>query len=422
MHSTIRLNHNLLAIEADHTVHVMVELTAPEAPDHGDRPPLKLALVIDRSGSMAGDKLETTKACAAYLVRRMAATDELAIVAYDDQVDLVAGLAPVDVERLLPAISAIRPGGSTNLSGGWLKGLELLRGSGTAEVTESTRRVLLLTDGQANVGVQDPGSLAGMAVTARGDGVGTTTIGFGGDFAEGLLTAMSDAGGGNAHFAATPDAAPAIFAEEFEGLASVVAQNLSIEIRPADDVEVVEFLNQYPATPVAGGIQFALGDAYGGERRAVLFTMYVPALRDLGPAKVADVVLRYVSVGAQIEAHELSIPVVVNVANAVEAAQAETDHMVVEQVVVLKAAKARDEARRLSDAGDFAGGREVLQASAAELRLTAEGSSRADELLAEAALLDDTRALLAASTYDGFTQKRLHYEAHKSRRKRDPRP
>lgn len=420
MQPTVRLNHNLLAVESEHTVHAMVELTAPEAPDHGQRPGLKLALVIDRSGSMAGDKLAVTKACAAYLVRRLDPSDELAVVTYDDAVDLVVPLGPVHSDDLLPAIAAIGPGGSTNLSGGWLKGLEVLKVSGNASVDATTRRVLLLTDGQANAGITDPSALVSMATSARGTGVGTTTIGFGDHFAEELLTAMGDAGGGNAHFASTPDAAPAIFAEEFEGLASVVAQNVSIEIRPSDDVALVEVLNRYPATSVAGGVQLALGDAYGGERRSVVFALHVPALAELGMAKVADVVLRYVAVGDQIAAHELTLPLMVNVVSPAEAASAQADHAVVEEVVVLEAAKARDEARRLADDGDFAGGQRLLRASAQQLRLSAAGSAQADELLAEAATLDDTGGLLASSSYDATTRKRLHYDSHRTRRRREP--
>ena len=425
MRPTIRLNHNLLAVEDDHTVHVMVELAAPEAPQDTKRPPLKLALVIDRSGSMAGAKLATTKACAAYLVRRLSPTDELAVVAYDDQVDLVAPLAPVHGDSLLAAIDAIGPGGSTNLSGGWLKGLEVLRspapnldGRDDAVAPPATRRVLLLTDGQANAGVTAPGALVGMATTARAEGIGTTTIGFGDDFEEAVLTAMGDAGGGNAHFAPTPEAAPAIFAEEFEGLASVVAQNVSVEIRPGDDVVLVEVLNQYPAVPVSGGLQLALGDSYGGERRAVVFALHLPAVAELGVAKVADVVLRYVSIGDEIAAHEVTLPVVVNVVTAEEAAQAEADHAVVDEVLVLKTAKARDEARRLADAGDFDGGQSLLRASAAELRLSAPNSLKAAELLAEADLLEDVSGAMAAPSYDASTQKRLHYESHRTRRKR----
>lgn len=422
MRPTIRLNHSLLAVESDHTVHVMVELAAPEAPEDTDRARLKLALVIDRSGSMGGPKLATTKACAAYLVRRLASSDELAVVAYDDQVDLVAPLAPVDGDALVAAIDAVYPRGSTNLSGGWLKGMEVLRGpayDGDGAGRPATRRVLLLTDGQANAGVTDPGALVGMVTTARAEGVGTTTIGFGDDFAEALLTAMADAGGGNAHFAPTPEQAPAIFAEEFEGLASVVAQNVSVEIRPGDDVVLVEVLNRYPTVTVAGGVQLALGDSYGGERRVVVFSLHLPAVADLGVAKVADVVLRYVSIGDQIAAHEVTLPVMVNVVTAEDAAQAEADHAVVDEVLVLKTAKARDEARRLADDGDFEVGRSLLQALATELRLGAPTSSKAAELLAEADLLDDVGSAIARSSYDASTQKRLHYDAHRVRRKRD---
>ncbi len=411
---TVRLEHNLLAVETDHTVHVLVELEAPTAPASGKRPPLRLALVIDRSGSMAGDKLEATKACASYLVRRLAVGDELAVIAYDNRVDLIAPLAAVRTEWLLAVIGLIRPGGSTNLSGGWLKALSVLQRA-QAGAGDTTRRILLLTDGQANVGITDPASLVGMATTARGEGVGTTTIGFGADFEEVLLTGMADSGGGNAHFAPTPDAAPGIFAEEFDGLANLVAQNVSVEIRPEGTATLLSVLNLYRATLETDGKELALGDAYAGERRSVVFALHVPGVAELGVAKVADVVLRYIGLGDQITAHEITVPVVVNVVSADEAAQAERDHGVVEEVVVLKAAQARDEARSLADDGDFGAGRAILSASADELRRVAGGSAKPDELLAEADLLDTTSVSLTADTHDAMNSKRMHYDSHRTR-------
>jgi Ca-activated chloride channel family protein len=219
-----------------------------------------------------------------------------------------------------------------------------------------------------------------------------------------------------------PEAAPGIFAEEFEGLASVVAQNVSVEIRPGADIVLVEVLNQYPSQAVAGGVQLTLGDSYGGERRVVVFALHVPAVAELGVAKVADVVLRYVGIGAEIAVHEVTVPVVVNVVTAEEAAQAEADHAVVDEVLVLKAAKARDEARRLADEGDFEGGRSLLRSLAAELRGRASRSPKAAELLAEADLLDEVGDAVAPSSYDASTRKRLHYDAHRARRKRDGGP
>jgi hypothetical protein len=101
-----------------------------------------------------------------------------------------------------------------------------------------------------------------------------TTIGFGKDFDEDLLTAMADAGRGNAHYAPTPDAAPAIFTSEFEGLMSLVTQNVSVEIRMSDDVAFLGLLNEFPTVAVPGGVQVQLGDAYGDERRRIVFQLH----------------------------------------------------------------------------------------------------------------------------------------------------
>ena len=404
MQAQIKLDHQLLAVEGEHDVHAMLELTLPQADGAVARPPLRLALVLDRSGSMSGHKLAVAKRCAAWLVSRLRPVDELALVSYDDEVRLITPLAPVQEGPLRAAIAALRPGGSTNLSGGWLRGLEQLRGAGG--------KILLLTDGIANVGITDGGALAELARTGSREGVGTTTIGFGADFDEELLTALADAGGGNAHWAATPDEAPAIFSSELEGLTSVAAQNVSVELRPGPHVEVLGVLNEYPQVPVAGGIQLELGDAYAGETRRIVFALHVPHLAALGPASVAELVLRWVSVGEQIAQHELSVPVLVNAVSAEEAAAIAPNPEVSEQVLVLKAARARDEAIRLADQGENEQALRVISEVSRELRLNG-----LDE---EAGALEQNLPLLDADAYSASpaNRKRLHYESHQRRRRR----
>lgn len=410
----LRIDHQLVAVQEEATVHAMVQLRAPEAPASAERAPLSLAVVIDRSGSMDGDRLASAKACVRHLAKRLAPTDELALVAYDDQVNLVLPLMPVDEPTVRAAVDSIYAGNTTNLSGGWLKGLETLR----AASPDRLRRVLLLTDGQANVGITEPGVLTKITKEANEQGISTTTIGFGADFDEHLLTSMSDAGGGGAHFAATPDAGPGIFATEFEGLVSVVAQNVSVEIRrQSEEVAVVAVLNEYPMVFTDEAVQVEIGDAYGGEERAVVFQLHVPALESLGVAKVADVVLRYVSVGDQIQAHEVTVPLVVNVATKEEAAAAALDHQVVDEVLVLKAAKARDEARKRFDAGDFDGGHHALRTTAALLR-SAPPSSRTKELRDEADELEKLAGDMNEPTYSPMDAKTLHYSARTRRRGR----
>jgi Ca-activated chloride channel family protein len=387
----------------------MLELAAPEAPAASKRRPMRLALVLDRSGSMRGEKLAVAKRCAAWLAERLQAADEMALVAYDDRVRVLAPLGSAGGEALGHAIAGIAPGGSTNLSGGWLKALEQLRGA----PADGPRKILLLTDGIANVGVTEPAALVAMAASARDVGVGTSTIGFGDDFREELLQAMADAGGGNYHYAPSPDAAPGIFAEELDGLARVVAQNISVLIRPREHVRFVGVLNDFPSAAGPGGVQVELPDAYGGERRRVVFRLHVPRLGELGAVPVADLVVRYVAVGADIAAHEVTIPVVVNAVSAAEAAAAAPDAEVRDEVLVLKAARAREEAIRLADAGDHHGAQLTLRSVADDLRVIG--------LTAEAAELEEAGPLLAPASYSPALRKQLHFQAGARKRRRRPR-
>jgi Ca-activated chloride channel family protein len=208
--------------------------------------------------------------------------------------------------------------------------------------------------------------------------------------------------------APTADAAPAIFAQEFEGLTRLVAQNVSVEIRPEPDVEVLSVLNEYPQVPVAGGVQVALGDAYGGDRRRVVLALHVPRLAELGVARIAELVVRYVSVGDEVAEHTLTVPVAVNLVSADEAAASSPDLEVTEEVLVLKAARARDDAIRLADAGDFDEAQRTLAKT--ERHLRAAGMN------AEADALDAQR--LSAKHYGAIARKQLRYESAARRRKR----
>jgi Ca-activated chloride channel family protein len=241
--------------------------------------------------------------------------------------------------------------------------------------------------------------------------VGTTTIGFGDHFDEDLLTAMADAGRGNAHYAPTPEAAPGIFAQEFEDLVSLVAQNVSVEIRPTADVEVLGVLNAFSIVPVPGGLQVELGDAYADEERRVVFELHVPSLASLGVRTVAEVVLRYTSIGEEIAQHEVTMPLVVNLVSADEAAAAGADAEVTEEVVILRSARAQQEARELADRGEFDQARKVLSEAAEDLRAIAPRSKKADELLEQAEMLDTSASMAAPESYSAAVRKRMRNES-----------
>lgn len=363
MDAKLRLDHSLVAIEADGVVHGLLELRAPVAEVDADSPSLAIALVIDRSGSMGGEKLEVAKACGRFLADRLAPEDRMAVISYDDTVSLEVG-----PQGSGPAISAalghIHPGGSTNLSGGWLKGVEVLEG-----VTADIRRVVLLTDGLANVGITDRDQLASISAAAAGRGISTTAIGFGADFDEDLLAAMADAGRGHDYFASSPEEAPSIFAEEFTGLAKLTVQNLSIEIRPKLAAMTLALLNEYPLSLMGDGIQATIGDLFGGEERKLVFKLQIPGLADLGNMTVAEAVVRWADISAgTVELHTRTIPIAVNVVSAATASSEAVDSEVTEEVVVLEAAKARAEARRLADRGDLEEAHQLLAEQSEKLK------------------------------------------------------
>jgi Ca-activated chloride channel family protein len=388
MDATVRLEHSVLAVEAEHDLHAMVELSVPELAEGAGRPPLRVALALDRSGSMAGDKLAMALRCARWLAERLRSVDELALASFDDHVRLLAPLARVDARRVRAALASIGPGGQTNLSGGWLRAL----GELVDAPADGPRKILLLTDGLANQGITSREDLVAMARRARNEGVSTTTIGFGGGFDEDLLRDMADAGGGSTYFAATPDDAPGIFERELEGLTRVAAQNVTLEVRPGPSVEVVGVLNDYPSLRVERGVQVELGDAYAGERRRVVLELRIPHLAALGPCSVAELVVRFTAVGDAIEQRTLTIPVVANAVSAAEAAGVTPDADVREEVLVLRSARARDEAIRLADTGDVQGALFSIARTARELR-AAGMTGAADELASESAELQSYSAM-----------------------------
>ena len=257
---------------------------------------------------------------------------------------------------------------------------------------------------------------------AESTDVGTTTTGFGEDFDEDLLTAMADAGRGGAHYAPTPEAVPAIFEKEFEDLVSLVAQNVSVEIRPTEEVQVLGVLNDFPAVPVPGGLQLQLGDAFAEEGRRVVFELLVPSLAGLGVRTIADVVLRYTALGEQIAQHEVTIPLVVNLVSADEAAAAGPDAEVTEEVVILRSARAQARAREHADRGEFDEAREVLSQAAKDLRRLAPRSATPEELLEQADTLERNVAFLTDERYDLRSRKQMRYHERTTseRRTRPP--
>jgi len=408
MKPTITMDHALLAVHTGRSVHLMVELTAPPAPPQ-QRPPIDLALVIDRSGSMDGAPLRAVTRAVADLIRLAGPDDRIAVVAFDDEVQLILPLdRHPDAAAAGARVRAIEAGGSTNLSAGWLKGFEVLEGN---RRPAALTRVVVLTDGHANAGVTDQAELARLTRAGHQQGISTSCIGFDDGYDETLLGAMAAAGGGADYWCAGPDQAAAVFADEFGRLGTVVAQNCSVELRP-DPALVSGYgvLDEYPSVGVPGGVQLALGDAYGGEQRRLVARLDVCPLPSEGPVTVAEVVVRWVTVAPQVELHTVTIPVTVDVGAGLD--DIPPNPAVVEQVNVLTAAGRREEARQAADRGDCGTAAGLLRSAAALLEGTAVPAAEIAQLLADARRLEQ-------ADWDATSSKRLYARTREisSRRK-----
>ncbi len=204
---------------------LLATLTATEQAGAAPRSPLQVALVIDRSGSMGGDKLDITKAAVAQFIRSLSPDDRIAVVTYDDSVNIVCGLEAPS-EAVARRVEGLEPGGSTDLYGGWVTGAKVVGRGG---------RVILLSDGQANVGrYTEANELSRHAKTSYEKyGVTTTTIGVGRDYDEGLMAGMARTGGGAHYFAHTTASITDAFSQERYSAGSVVLERLTVRCNGA---------------------------------------------------------------------------------------------------------------------------------------------------------------------------------------------
>jgi Ca-activated chloride channel family protein len=359
MKPTVKYGSTLVTKGRENEVEVLLELTAPDAPTT-ERQPLDVVAVIDRSGSMSGDPLQSVLRAVAQLLRLAGPNDRIGVVVFDTNVQTIVPLERhTDVETVAQRVLAVTSGGSTNLSGGWLKAMSILEESGHPE---ALKRIVVLTDGHANVGLRTVETFAPAVVAGRVKGITTSCIGFADGYDEEFLAAVADAGSGNDYWCAGPDQAMQVFADEFNGLAAVVAQNLEVVLTPADTVRKVRVRHDFPVQDFGDRrLQVSLGDSYGGETRKLLVTWKCHPREALGPVDLGEITVKWVSVVGEPVSHSVTIPVAVTVVDdATAVVDPDASPEVLRMADLMRAERARRRARRAADVGDFSGAQAYL--------------------------------------------------------------
>jgi Ca-activated chloride channel family protein len=260
---------------------VQVEIEARKN-DDVRRAPMNLCIVLDRSGSMEGAKIEKARQAAAMAVDKLGDDDIFSLVTYDSDTDLL--IAPEKVggrdhrEDLKARIHRIHPGGSTGLHAGVVLGAKQVR---RFFEKERVNRVILLSDGLANVGPSSTSDLAQLGRELRGDGIAVSTVGLGDDYNEDLMTALAEASNANYYYVKDAEKLPGIFAQELGAARSLIARNVVIRIEAPDGVRLKEIIGQPEIECRDRVAEIKMPELFGSEKRRYL-------VRCLAEGKVAD--------------------------------------------------------------------------------------------------------------------------------------
>ena len=254
-------------LTGDHDGVVMLEVQGRED-GIAHRTPVALALVIDTSGSMAGDKIYQARAAAARLVSQLANGDVLTVVTYGRAASTVVNSEELGADRssVLAAIARISTSGNTCMSCGMDQAYALLSDAPEGHV----RRAVVLSDGQANQGITTADGLATLASRAGDEGAVTATIGLGSDYNEHLMSEVATAGSGAYYFMPDAGAMALILERELNALESTVASDVRITVWADGEARVLA-TNVGEAQATKDGVSLHVRQLAAGEiRRFVL--------------------------------------------------------------------------------------------------------------------------------------------------------
>jgi Ca-activated chloride channel family protein len=239
------------------------------------RKPVNLCVVLDRSGSMSEEsKINYAKAALYALVDQLHQDDIFSLVIYDDVVEVLRSAARVgrDKEEIRSLVEEITPRGSTNLGSGMTEGFhQVEKNTGR----EYINRVILLSDGLANQGIIDPHRLQSIARKQRDHAISLSTIGVGLEYNENLMVGLSENGGGNYYFLESSSNLASVLRKEFDRLADVMAQNVTIELDLGPGVRLLDAIG-YEHSVNGHTVSIPVGDLYGEDSRDVTLELAVP--------------------------------------------------------------------------------------------------------------------------------------------------
>ena len=390
----VSLSNPYLLADQQQSVFLKVGLTGFELASRADRPPANVAIVLDRSGSMDGEKIRRAKEAALLAVDMLEERDIVSIVTYSDTVSVLIPATRVsDRTFIRRRIESIFAGGSTALFAGVSKGADEVY-----KFLDQNRvnRVILLSDGLANVGPDSPMALGSLGESLKKTGISVTTIGLGLGYNEDLMVALAKRSDGNHTFVENYNDLVRIFQYEFNDILSVVAQNVEIEITCEAGIIPRKILGR-EGEIIGNKIYTSLNQLYSNQEKYILIELEVPPHREGQNISAAQVSIRYDNMESK-SAEVLSSGAAISFTRQKEQVDETKDRETLVEAAKQIATEKSEKAISLRDEGKVEEAKKVMQESADYLEEQAQeleseelkGMSAESEMDAEA-LEDDSQ-------------------------------
>jgi Ca-activated chloride channel family protein len=415
------LGHSVLSSDNPGNVYLRLSLKSLAAAKSQRRTPINAAIVIDRSGSMQGDRIAAAREGAKVALERLSANDTIAVVVYNHNVEVLSPAAHLrgHKDELRRAIDRLQPGGTTALYDGVKEG-----GRQVQEFISdnNVNRVVLLSDGLANVGPSSPAELAALGRKLASKGISVSTIGLGLDYNEDLMQRLAAASDGNHVFVERPSDLAEIFDREFGDALSVSARDITITIECKLGFKPIRILGR--DGEIRGDrITLKMNQLQAGNERYVVVELEAPKGRPEGSADVADVRIDYVDLDKDAAPAHADTHAEVRFSKSKTEIEAGINKPVMTQVTAQIATETSEKAVALRDKGDIGGARQLLQDNASFIKRAYEqyGSGAAAAPTASIKSLNELEKQNkeAANNLDeenwNRTRKALRYDQHKAK-------
>jgi Ca-activated chloride channel family protein len=335
------------------------------APDReSTRTPANVVLVIDKSGSMQGDRIEQAKEAALMAVERLGEQDVLGVVTYSSTAEVLSPAGRLrDTEEVRADIRQLQANGSTALYAGVSQGIRELR-----EFVDPYKlnRIILLSDGLANVGPSSPKDLEGLGREAGGQGISVTTIGLGLGYNEDLMTRLALASDGNHAFVEEPADLVEIFNKEFGDVLAAIGSDVEIIIDCPDGFEPVRVLGR-EAKIDDDKVRMKLNQIYSRQEKYVVVELKVSGERAKGTARAAGVEVNYTDLASK-KRETVKAEAELRFSGSAEEVKASVDQDVLAAVTTQIANERSEKAVELRDSGKTEEAKRMLRDNAAYLK------------------------------------------------------